>query len=65
MSRSVPYRRTLSVSLALSVFAFMSGGAMAAEGPFSICVVHNNADHPSITAIVKGMNDEGKIYGAA
>ena len=38
---------------------------MAAEGPFSICVVHNNADHPSITAIVKGMNDEGKIYGAA
>ena len=30
----------------------------------NICVVHNNADHPSITAIVKGMNDEGAIYGA-
>lgn len=29
-----------------------------------ICVVHNNADHPSITAIVQGMNDEAAIYGA-
>jgi len=27
-------------------------------------VVHNNADHPSITALVAGMNDEGAIYGA-
>jgi ribose transport system substrate-binding protein len=39
-------------------------GASAQDGPFSICVVHNNADHPSITAIVNGMNDEGKLYGA-
>jgi ABC-type sugar transport system substrate-binding protein len=29
-----------------------------------MCVVHNNADHPSIAAIVRGMNDEGAIYGA-
>src|SRR5689334_3441245 len=40
----------------------LSAPAVAA-GP-SICVVHNNADHPSITALVKGMNDEGVIYGA-
>ena len=40
------------------------GGAAAEDGPFSICVVHNSADHPSITAIVNGMNDEGKLYGA-
>jgi ribose transport system substrate-binding protein len=40
----------------------LSAPAVAA-GP-SICVVHNNADHPSITALVKGMNDEGAIYGA-
>jgi ABC-type sugar transport system substrate-binding protein len=42
----------------------VAGGAVAQDGPFSICVVHNNADHPSITAIVNGMNDEGKLYGA-
>lgn len=29
-----------------------------------ICVVHNNADHPSITAIVQGMNDEAKLFNA-
>jgi ribose transport system substrate-binding protein len=32
--------------------------------PFSLCVVHNNADHPSITAIVNGMNDEAQIFSA-
>jgi ribose transport system substrate-binding protein len=64
MSGSFPYGRTFYASLAFSTFVLMAGGAAAADGPFSICVVHNNADHPSITAIVKGMNDEGKIYGA-
>jgi len=29
-----------------------------------ICVVHNNADHPSITAVVKGMDEEAAIYNA-
>lgn len=39
--------------------------APAASSPtFSICVVHNNADHPSITAIVQGMNDEAKVFNA-
>lgn len=41
----------------------LSAAPATAAGP-SICVVHNNADHPSITALVKGMNDEGAIYGA-
>jgi len=41
-----------------------SADSAPATGSFNICVVHNNADHPSITAIVKGMNDEGAIYGA-
>jgi ribose transport system substrate-binding protein len=36
----------------------------AAATSFTMCVVHNNADHPSITSIVNGMNDEGAIYGA-
>ncbi len=36
----------------------------AEEGTFDICVVHNSADHPSITAIVQGMNDEAAIFGA-
>jgi ribose transport system substrate-binding protein len=31
---------------------------------FTMCVVHNNADHPSITALVNGMNDEAAVFGA-
>lgn len=38
--------------------------AEAAAAKLQICVVHNNADHPSITAVVQGMDDEAKIYGA-
>ena len=49
--------------LALLATVILSGAPAIAAGP-SICVVHNNADHPSITALVKGMNDEGAIYGA-
>ena len=48
---------------ALLVAIALSAAPAVAAGP-SICVVHNNADHPSITALVKGMNDEGAIYGA-
>ena len=62
--RSFPSARKLFASLAFSALALTAGSAVAADAPFTICVVHNNADHPSITAIVKGMNDEGKIYGA-
>ena len=29
-----------------------------------ICTVHNNADHPSITAVVQGMDEEAKVYNA-
>jgi ABC-type sugar transport system substrate-binding protein len=52
-----------AAALALSSAGFAVSGAQAADA-LNICVVHNNADHPSITAIVKGMNDEGAIYGA-
>ena len=38
-------------------------GAAAGEA-FEICVVHNNADHPSITAIVQGMDEEAKLFNA-
>jgi len=38
--------------------------AAEAGDKLEICVVHNNADHPSITAVVQGMDDEAKIYGA-
>ncbi len=44
--------------------------APAAEAPaeaatgVSICVVHNGADHPSITALVEGMDDEAKLFNA-
>lgn len=53
----------LLAGLALAA-ALGSGGAHAAAAGPSICVVHNSADHPSITALVNGMNDEGAIYGA-
>ena len=36
----------------------------AADDQLDICVVHNSADHPSITAIVQGMDEEAAIYGA-
>ena len=42
--------------------------AASSAGPgakaFSICAVENNADHPSITQIIDGMNDEAKIFNA-
>ena len=38
-------------------------GAAAAE-VLRISVVHNNADHPSITAIVQGMQEEGRLFNA-
>lgn len=44
--------------------ALMLTSAAFAAGP-SICVVHNGADHPSITALVAGMDDEAKIFGSA
>ena len=44
-----------------------SEAAPAAEetgDKLEICVVHNNADHPSITAVVQGMDEEAAVYGA-
>jgi ribose transport system substrate-binding protein len=56
---------SLKLLAGLALAAAMGAGSAAAAvaGP-SICVVHNSADHPSITALVNGMNDEGAIYGA-
>jgi ABC-type sugar transport system substrate-binding protein len=58
-----------SVAPAGSAGAAPAAGESAAAAPaageaFDICVVHNNADHPSITAIVQGMDEEAKIYNA-
>ena len=59
-------RDTIAVALlaALALGTAMPRVAHAEAKPFSLCVVHNNADHPSITAIVNGMNDEAKIFSA-
>ena len=57
----------MTLRAAAAALAFASAGlaaSSAAAADLNICVVHNNADHPSITAIVKGMDDEGAIYGA-
>lgn len=50
-------------ALSLSIGALVST-ASADPKPFSLCVVHNMADHPSIAAIVNGMNDEAPLFGA-
>jgi ABC-type sugar transport system substrate-binding protein len=39
-----------------------SEGATAGSGA-KLCVIHNNADHPSITALTNGVNDEAKVSG--
>lgn len=47
-----------------SALAFIGFSAPALAAAPSICVVHNSADHPSITALVAGMNDEGAVFGS-
>jgi len=42
----------------------MISAAQAETKEFNLCVVHNSADHPSITAVVNGMNDEAPHFGA-
>lgn len=49
---------------AMAAIALASGGAAAQPAGFTMCVVHNSADHPSITALVEGMNAEAPLYGA-
>jgi ribose transport system substrate-binding protein len=41
-----------------------AASSAAASSSFSICTVQNNADHPSITQIIDGMNDEAAVDGA-
>jgi ribose transport system substrate-binding protein len=54
------------IAVAFVIALLLTTGVRAAPPASSldICVVHNSADHPSITAIVNGMNDEGAIYNA-
>lgn len=53
----------IALGVALAGASVLFGTPALAE-PFTMCVVHNNADHPSIAAIVRGMNDEGALYDA-
>jgi ribose transport system substrate-binding protein len=64
MKHLLPFRTGILAAVAATAIIWHPLGAVAADTGFSICVVHNNADHPSITAIVNGMNDEGAIYHA-
>jgi len=41
-----------------------SAAAEDSGDKLEICVVHNSADHPSITAVVNGMDDEAAVFGA-
>jgi ABC-type sugar transport system substrate-binding protein len=42
--------------------AASAGGASTT--PLTICAVENSADHPSITQVIAGMNDEAKNFNA-
>lgn len=37
--------------------------ANAAATPTTMCMIHNNADHPSITALTAGVKDEAAVFG--
>ncbi len=58
-------RRLTGALLGAACVIVGAGVAAAADArALEICVIHNSADHPSITAVVEGMNDEAAIYGA-
>src|SRR5450759_1403012 len=50
-----------AASGAASPAAAAASGA-ASPGRLRLCVVHNNADHPSIQSGIKGFQDEAKFY---
>lgn len=56
--------RKTSLGMATLLFSVVALAGSAVAGAPSICVVHNNADHPSITALTNGMNDEAKVFGS-
>lgn len=52
-------------TLFVCLFVLSAVGVIRADAEsLEVCVVHNNADHPSITAIVQGMNDEAVHFEA-
>jgi ABC-type sugar transport system substrate-binding protein len=55
----------LTVATTTMAVLLLGGGMLfAQQQTLNIVVIHNNADHPSITAIVKGMNDEAPHFNA-
>jgi ribose transport system substrate-binding protein len=59
------YRPTACLLPLAGAVLLLGSVATASAQSLEICVVHNNADHPSITAIVNGMNEEAPRYDAA
>ena len=58
------YRIGLAASVLLAPAAVSVGVGTAAPAPWTMCMVHNNGDHPSIAALVRGANDEAAVYNA-
>ena len=56
------YRIGLAASVLLAAGAVSVGAGAAAPAPWTMCMVHNNGDHPSIAALVRGANDEAAVY---
>ena len=57
--------KKILVPLLVCLFALSAVSAIRADAEsLEVCVVHNSADHPSITAIVQGMNDEAVHFDA-
>jgi len=62
----VNYKKVIALTTAIvmSSFALSSTVAQAVPKSWSLCVVHNNADHPSITALTKGVVAEAPLFKA-
>ena len=57
--------KKILVPILVCLFALSAVSAIRADAEsLEVCVVHNSADHPSITAIVQGMNDEAVHFDA-
>ncbi len=54
----------LKIALLAAASVLAAAGASAQPAGFTMCVVHNSADHPSITALVEGMNAEAPLFSA-
>jgi ABC-type sugar transport system substrate-binding protein len=56
-------KHSASALLIIAMLLLVAAPVVAQDEPIAtLCVVHNNADHPSITATANGFSDEAEIF---